>query len=185
MNTMRRLLLARHKAQIHRILARITWMLILIGFLCAHLPGSGDYTEASSMSGLAREILNEHNAVRDDLRLPPLQWSEELAAISQKWANTLLKQRRFDLDPNTPFGENLFMISGGSASPAAVVRQWASESHNYDHGSNSCSGICGHYTQLVWRRTRRVGCAVAKGAGREIWVCSYDPPGNVVGQSPY
>ena len=81
--------------------------------------------------------------------------------------------------------QSVFMVTGGSASPAAVVRQWASESQSYDYDSNTCSGICGHYTQLVWKRTSRVGCAVAKENNREIWVCDYDPPGNVLGQLPY
>jgi pathogenesis-related protein 1 len=172
-------------ARIRRIRMRIAWILMLAGIVCPQLAGLSDHPGNPSARDLAREMLNAHNAVRTDLNLPPLQWSAELAAVSQKWANTLLKQRRFALNPNTSYGENLFMIEGGAASPAAVVRQWASESQNYDYESNSCSGICGHYTQLVWRRTLRVGCAVARGAGREIWVCNYDPPGNLSGQAPY
>ncbi len=59
--------------------------------------------------------------------------------------------------------------------------------------SNSCAAgkQCGHYTQLVWRDTERVGCGVANcnnvdgfGAGN-LWVCNYDPPGNYVGERPY
>jgi len=26
---------------------------------------------------------------------------------------------------------------------------------------------------------------VARGAGREVWVCNYDPPGNWIGKRPY
>jgi hypothetical protein len=151
----------------------------------SELPESKDRPGIPSASVLAREMLDTHNAIRAHLNLLPLQWSAELASVSQKWANRLLEKRRLDLNPDSTYGENLFMISGGSASPAAVVRQWASESQNYDYHSNSCSGICGHYTQLVWRRTQRVGCAVARGAGYEIWVCNYDPPGNISGQLPY
>jgi hypothetical protein len=33
--------------------------------------------------------------------------------------------------------------------------------------------------QIVWAKTRAVGCAVAKCPRRGIWVCNYDPPGNV------
>ena len=29
------------------------------------------------------------------------------------------------------------------------------------------------------------GCAVATDRRREVWVCNYDPPGNVAGYRPY
>jgi len=45
--------------------------------------------------------------------------------------------------------------------------------------------VCGHYTQIVWRDTKQVGCGVARDNRREIWVCNYDPPGNWVGHRPY
>ena len=62
---------------------------------------------------------------------------------------------------------------------------WAAEARNYDYGSNKCSRVCGYYTQIVWGDAREVGCAVARGGGREVWVCEYDPPGNWVGKRPY
>jgi hypothetical protein len=83
------------------------------------------------------------------------------------------------------YGENLFEMRGASASPAQVVAAWASESRNYDYNSNRCRGVCGHYTQIVWKDTKEVGCGVARGGGREVWVCNYDPPGNWAGKRPY
>jgi hypothetical protein len=51
------------------------------------------------------------------------------------------------------------------------------------------SNGCGHYTQVVWRNTERVGCGYstcqAQGFNFEVWVCNYDPPGNFIGQAPY
>jgi hypothetical protein len=84
-----------------------------------------------------------------------------------------------------PYGENLYMIEGRLAHGSEVVRQWAAESSNFDWRSNVCRGRCGHYTQIVWRDTQRVGCAVATSGLRQVWVCEYNPPGNIVGERPY
>jgi hypothetical protein len=40
----------------------------------------------------------------------------------------------------------------------------------------------GHFTQLVWVGTQRLGCGVAQCADMDVWVCRYDPPGNVQGR---
>jgi uncharacterized protein YkwD len=130
-------------------------------------------------------MLAAHNAERARISLPGLQWSESLAARAQDWANTLLERGQFVHRPNSPYGENLFDITGASASPLRVVDAWAAESRSYDYNSNRCRGVCGHYTQIVWRDTKEVGCAVARGRRREVWVCNYNPPGNWAGRRPY
>ena len=140
---------------------------------------------ASAQSSLTREMLAAHNAERARLGVPSLQWSDHLEVRARDWADTLLGRGQFVHRPNSPYGENLFEITGSSAAPVEVVRAWASESRNYDYKSNRCHGVCGHYTQIIWRDTREVGCAVARGRGREVWVCNYDPPGNWVGKRPY
>jgi uncharacterized protein YkwD len=132
-----------------------------------------------------RQMLSAHNAVRSRVALPPLAWSDKLAAVAQDWADTLMARRTFSHRPNSPYGENLFEVRGASASPGDVVQAWASEAGDYDYPANRCRGTCGHYTQIVWRNTREVGCAVARSQRQEIWVCNYDPPGNYVGQRPY
>jgi pathogenesis-related protein 1 len=131
------------------------------------------------------DILAAHNAVRARVGMPSLAWSGRLAARAQDWADTLLARNQFAHRPNSPYGENIFEITGGAATSAQVVSDWASEARDYDYASNRCRGVCGHYTQIVWRTTKEVGCAVARGRGREIWVCNYDPPGNYVGERPW
>jgi pathogenesis-related protein 1 len=139
----------------------------------------------ASNEAFAREMLAAHNAVRAAVQVPALAWSEKLAAVAQAWANTLFERRRFEHRPNSPYGENLFESSGPQSTPAEVTDDWATEADDYDYKANSCRGVCGHYTQLVWRGTREVGCAAAQGAGRQIVVCEYDPPGNRQGQRPW
>ncbi len=157
-------------------------MLSMAGSVRAQMRISSD--RPGGLSPLAREMLRFHNAVRAEVRLPPLQWSSELAASSQRWADTLVARNRSAHNPNSRYGENIFVTGLGSTASMAV-KEWASESRDYDYRTNTCSTDCGHYTQIVWRDTAKVGCAVARGARREVWVCSYDPPGNYQNQWPY
>jgi pathogenesis-related protein 1 len=132
-----------------------------------------------------KEILAAHNALRARSKLPSLIWSNELARYAQEWADRLVEAGRLVHRPNPIYGENLFLIHGADVSPAAVVGAWASEARNYSYQTNSCQGRCGHYTQLIWRDTKRVGCGAASRDGTEVWVCNYDPPGNIAGERPY
>jgi uncharacterized protein YkwD len=132
-----------------------------------------------------REILEAHNAVRSRLGVPPLTWSNEMAAAARRWAKYLSEHQLFYHKPDAPYGENLFMIIGRLASGSEVVDRWAAEGSDYHPATNTCTGICGHYTQIVWRTTQRVGCAAAVRESRQVWVCDYDPPGNYIGLRPY
>jgi pathogenesis-related protein 1 len=148
-------------------------------------PAQKNSGATASGDAFAREMLAAHNAIRASVQVPALAWSEKLAAVAQAWANTLSERHRFEHQPNSPYGENLFEIAGREATPAEVTDTWAAEADDYDYKANSCHGVCGHYTQLVWRTTREVGCAAAQGGGREIVACEYDPPGNRQGQRPW
>jgi hypothetical protein len=108
-----------------------------------------------------------------------------VAAVAQRWAERLVARNEFLHRPKNVYGENMFKIVGSPWKPARVITEWAAESGNYDYESNHCRGICGHYTQLVWRDTQEVGCGVARKGRIEIWVCDYNPPGNWVGKRPY
>lgn len=138
-----------------------------------------------SARSLATELLAPQNAVRASVGEAPLEWSDRLADAAQVWAAHLAATGQFAHYQGDPYGENLYEITGGSASPQEVVDAWADEARYYDIATNSCTSVCGHYTQIVWRSTRAVGCGVAGGGDREVWVCEYDPPGNVIGFRPY
>lgn len=141
-------------------------------------------------------VLAAHNEVRAAASPAPgkplgkLSWSEEDAAVAKAYAEKCTFEHNRDRGER---GENLYAATG-STPIAAVVKSWASESASYDYASNKCSGVCGHYTQLVWAATTHVGCAVKDcttnspfgGKGPwQIWVCDYSPPGNYVGEKPY
>lgn len=142
--------------------------------------------DLASQTGI-EQMLNTHNQWRQKVGVSPLQWSPDLANYAQEWANKLLRENKFEHRQNSPYGENLASASGQQLSPERVVNMWGDEVKDYNYNNNSCkpNKMCGHYTQMVWNSTREVGCAVARNSDREVWVCNYNPPGNIVGRKPY
>ncbi len=131
-----------------------------------------------------------------------LIYSPALAKSAQAWVNKLKSTNRCKMrhsKPNGKYGENLYWASALAWSdgrkelqrvtPRMVVDGWGSEQADYDYADNSCAAgkMCGHYTQLVWRSTRTVGCAMAVcGDSKEqVWACQYQPAGNRAGSKPY
>jgi|tagenome__1003787_1003787.scaffolds.fasta_scaffold20963234_3 pathogenesis-related protein 1 len=130
-------------------------------------------------------MLAAHNYYRKQVGTPPLVWSGPLASAAQSWADYLVRTGLYKHPPDLQFGENLFEAVGPPADVPQVVNAWAAERSAYDGRTNTCSARCGHYTQIVWRDTKQFGCGVARKGRRQVWVCNYDPPGNIVGERPY
>ncbi|KAG0535194.1 hypothetical protein BDA96_04G345300 [Sorghum bicolor] len=153
---------------------------------------SATATADAKTKSLASSFLEPHNAARRAVGVPALRWDEGLAAYARWYAAARAGDCAL-AHSHGAYGENLFRGSGGAGwSPAAVVGAWVRESALYNRASNSCrggGGACGHYTQIVWRGTKAVGCAMAPCAGARgrftFAVCSYSPPGNYVGMRPY
>src|SRR5581483_9985573 len=179
------------------------------------LPGQscGD-AEASDLAGISAA----HNVVRagatpaPDPPLPPICYNATIAASAQTYADGCVYEHDLQRLRSLGYGENLYAAAGSIADTAArdAVPAWACEATNDDYASNTCSldgcpkaaGVCGPYTQLVWRGTQKVGCGIAHCttgspfAQFPSWtfvVCDYQPPGNVqtcdtqgcVAQKPY
>jgi len=140
-----------------------------------------------------RQLLASHNRAREEVGLSPLVWSNVLAAYAQKWADHLastsglMEHRPHSGRWKQEHGENLFMGTAGYYGVADAVIAWEREKNAY-HGrviDQSNVHDCGHYTQLIWKNTKRIGCAKVRCEDHIIVVCNYDPPGNVLGQTPY
>lgn len=163
--------------------------LIILLLLIPSIAGAGDLDPAA--------MLDAHNRVRDRVSVPPLTWSTALAHDAGVYARTLAADGCTMRHSQGPHGENLYWASPlrwSDGRPAEVqditaedvAQAWASERAAWDPATNDCTKVCGHYTQMVWRTTERVGCGMAVCPDRgQIWVCRYDPPGNIVGRHPY
>lgn len=135
-----------------------------------------------------KTLLTLHNQARAAVGTPPLTWSSDAAVHVQSWVDQLaatscnLQHRQ----PNQ-YGENLFMGSGGYG-VADASKAWENEKFAYNGAPISMSNFSGigHYTQMVWSTTTKVGCGKAScNNGMLIIGCNYDPAGNMVGQKPY
>lgn len=127
------------------------------------------------------EVLDAHNRARAEHCAPPLTWSEELAGVARAWAEEL-SSRGCPLEHSRgDHGENLYMGTAGLRDPAGVVGVWVEERDGYDFARGGFSMETGHFTQVAWVGTRRVGCATVDCGTMGLWVCNYDPPGNVRG----
>lgn len=140
-------------------------------------------------------VLASHNRERTAAGLQPLHWDSRLAADAEEWARYLAETETFehaeDEDEDDPQGENLWEGTRASFTPEAMVGMWIEEKKHFKPGifpNNSRTGNLddvGHYTQLMWRDTGRVGCARQSNDENDILVCRYAAAGNVIGERPF
>ena len=166
------------------------WLGGALAIACLMAPAvaaPGD--DAPPCGGFAERLLIAHNIERERRDVPRLKWSAHLAAQAQVWAATLARSNRFEHAADRfGAGENLWMGTAGRYSPEAMIDGFVSEGRHFrpgrfpDVSSTGNWRDIGHYTQLIWRDTREVGCAVSSGADSDILVCRYFPAGNIVGQ---
>lgn len=135
-----------------------------------------------------RALLTHHNTVRADVGVGPLRWDDGLAAYAQQWADQLaaggcrMKHRQ-----PSAYGENLFQGTAGHYTALDAAKNWESEKWLYDGGVITEENYTrvGHYTQMIWRGTTRMGCGEAICNATLLVACNYDPPGNTLGHKPY
>jgi len=164
-----------------------------------------------------QDIVNYHNIYRNQVsmgtspmgnKIPlatnmlKVYWSDEIASKAQAWANNC----KFEHSTNAyrkiskfSLGENLFQAMGGKSNAAIdwkrAVDVWFNEITNFNgnlkFGSNSSSGVVGHFTQIAWAKTYQIGCGLAQyydAASKwyiNLYVCEYGPVGNVSNQQIY
>jgi hypothetical protein len=136
-------------------------------------------------------LLISHNRERAAWGVAPLAWDRALAASADRYASRLAATGRWghsDRGARGGAGENLWMGTRGAFSPEQMVGGWLSERRHFRHGvfphvsrSGNWADV-GHYSQLIWRTTTRVGCAIRSSRHNDYLVCHYSPAGNVDGR---
>ena len=148
------------------------------------------------ITSLETRVLAAHNRERSAAGIPPLKWDSALAAEAARWGSALAAAGAFDHEPAAeddpdPQGENLWAGTKGAWTAEEMVDMWIAEKKHFRPGrfpDVSATGDyadVGHYTQVMWRETGLVGCALAQGEEEEVLVCRYRQSGNVEGEIPF
>jgi len=166
----------------------------------------------------AMEIVDIHNRLRNrvasnqTIQFPAanmmvMQWDSELANIAQRWADQCRFEhdcadcRRVGPSIEDTVGQSVFMDwnlqKGGVLDWNRTIHTWFDEISVFPDNVTSAverfqfnsTHQSGHYTQLVWARTNRVGCGVITFTRDErqqtLYVCNYGEMGNFLNQPIY
>ncbi|KAJ7655104.1 PR-1-like protein [Mycena polygramma] len=142
--------------------------------------GSGGNGSRASDSDV-QAYLQTHNSIRSQHGAVPVTWSNDAAEKAQEWADEC--KNVHSGGTLGPLGENL-AAGTGSFSIQAAVKAWTDEVSEYDASNPQPS----HFTQVVWKATTQIGCAVQTCDGifagfgaAQYYVCEYSVQGNVIG----
>jgi hypothetical protein len=145
-------------------------------------------------SHFAMRMLELHNRERSAVGAPPLSWDPRLADAAASYGPTLAAMGRLLHSPREARPgqrENLAMSSTGYLDDRQLADLWIAEKRQFTPGlfpNVSRTGYwkdVAHYTQMVWKGTTHVGCALYRGGGNDFLICRYSPPGNADGKPVY
>lgn len=165
-------------------------LVLALAALAAAAPAAAQVT-ATPSEAVAGRLLAAHNGERARLGVKPLAWNAKLAEHARKWAQTLAVADMIEHSTAAADGgegENLWFGTKGDYTPEEMVGFFIDESKEFKRGifpDVSTTGRwedVGHYTQLVWKDTREVGCSIVSNQRRDVLVCRYMPAGNFIGQ---
>merc|ERR1712241_139115 len=156
-------------------------------FLILIIAAAAPPTLMVAKADIIDDMLKQHNDYRAKHNADPLTIDQGLMDKAQAWADELVANNNFAHNPNKDmngetWGENIYMASGGEASAIDATRSWYCEVDDYYNTINKWqnSPAIGHFTQVVWKDSHKVGFGIATGSdGMTRVVAQYQPCGNM------
>lgn len=142
--------------------------------------------DARALSADEQSILNLHNNFRRQYGANALSWDNNLASFARSYASKC----QFKHSGTKGQGENLAAGGGAGWDVPKLFKMWSDEASKYNYNNPVFTSDAGHFTQVVWKGTTKLGCAVVdcadgtifKGFKSRYLVCEYTAPGNYAGQ---
>ena len=181
-------------------------MFFLLSFLSL---ASFHLVSAISLPGIDIDtFLTVHNNIRAVHEAPALKWSTDLASMAANWVGNCVFAVTEGVLRDAPYGELHAAATGVFPIDTAINQFVRSEGKVYfttyfavpenihcptplgDY--DPANPTYNHFTQIVWKSTTQVGCAIAhckdllgSNTGLATYhACLYDPPGNIIGLAP-
>ncbi|MBF6453582.1 CAP family protein [Nocardia cyriacigeorgica] len=162
-----------------------SWSAVAAGVLTVLVTGTGP---AVGQEQYAQAGLDAHNRYRARHGSPPMTLVQDLVGKAGQCAVYYVDKGQ--IDHSCPYksgaGENLYMAYGGTADGVQHVRtavqMWYDEVKDYDYAKPGFAMNTGHFTQVVWKASTRLGIGFATKNNKHIVVALYLEPGNVSGQ---
>jgi hypothetical protein len=172
----------------------VAFAAVLAGALgaAAASPSAFASQRSAFASQFPAKVLAAHNRARAQAGVALMVWDNRLGSSAAAYAQQLAISNRFrhsDRKARRGVGENLWMGTRGVFSVERMVSDWVSERRVFVPGvfpavtRTANWADVGHYTQMIWPTTTRVGCAIASNARTDYLVCHYSPAGNIDGRS--
>ena len=133
-----------------------------------------------------KNILENHNYHRKRHQVGSLVRSSDLESIAQSYSQTLASTGKFAHSGNKYngdyMGENLYMSFGSIITGTDASQMWYDEKELYDFNNQGFSMDTGHFTQLVWKGSKQLGCGASCSNYGCYITCNYYPAGNYIDQ---
>ena len=144
---------------------------------------------STDLETIRNNILVNHNYHRKRHQVGDLTRNSELEVIAQTYSEKLASTDTFAHSGNTyngnPLGENLYKKWGSyqvSVTGTEASNSWYEEVKDYDFNNPGFKSGTGHFTQLVWKNSKQLGCGASCQNNACVVTCNYYPAGNYLGQ---
>ena len=154
-------------------------LLCLIATICSKV--------VFDLETVRKDLLTRHNLYRAKHKVADLTRLAALETIAQDYSQKLVKLGYLVHSSNTLngnyIGENLYFGYNAGYLGEKPVDAWYNEIVDYDFSNPGFKSGTGHFTQVIWKNSKQVGCGVACGSNDYCYVtCNYYPAGNYLGQ---
>ena len=135
-----------------------------------------------------------HNQERLLLGIKKLEWSTDLQKDAENYAEYLARTETFEHSNGNQQGENLYYVYNSESITDKPFQRasidWLAEKKDYKYAKigdrKNANKVIGHYTQMIWKETTKVGMGAYVNKKGEIYVVArYFPAGNFSKKYPY